>query len=147
SANSATRGMVCGSPFFQYLPGRNTTSTSLRSFVSLSSMTFLVTSDQRRVVMPPGRGPCGIIGAGRSRRIVARWPRHLAPPRDTSALSPRLPAHIAVARRLLNQGFNMSSFRDTDDSSFDVLLIQDCASLWITSVLRPDTGQRDIPTR
>jgi len=53
SVNSPTRGMVCGSRFFQYLLGRNATSTSMRSFVSLSSMICLMTSSQRRFLMPP----------------------------------------------------------------------------------------------
>src|SRR5437899_12998739 len=70
---------------------------------------------------------------------------------DWELLIPGVLAAIACSFRACTPnptlGLRESRFRDPGDGSFDVLLIQDRASLWITSVLRPDTGQRDVPTR
>ena len=71
----------------------------------------------------------GITGAGRPVRIVAHWrdtSRHAC---DTSAFSPRFPCRFRGWCRVPNWDSARSRFRELR---------------WgITSVLRPDTGQRD----
>jgi hypothetical protein len=83
-------------------------------------------------------------GAGRSRRIVAHWRNTSRHACDISPFSARFPADFAVALES-RFGTRLGRFRHHGYSSFDVVsrTKHRLRSLQSTSVLRPDTGQRE----